>query len=294
MVRLARMAVLASLLLAAMTAPADRVAAIPDESEPDFCEPHRLHDFSTPLKQMPALHQPSERGQIGFGPDNLRLLPSPTLVFGGGQVGVALAPYQGQGIGLSWIATTTLVEIDRKGRSLGKPRRSVERVGWLKPYWGRSFGFAVSNDPAFYRVTIAFRDTSGKRLGRFGFYYRVLPSTSQARLRLNASSYSRGTTVFGRVENFGSSSVGYGVAYSIERLEGENWVVAPESPRGPWNLIGFTSPPAGTGNRCSAFGIPGSMPPGRYRMVKNVDLPAWPPARRPVDLTLTAEFDVLP
>lgn len=282
------MAFLATLLLFLLLAFSGRASAVTYEPEPAFCERQQLRDFLAPLKRMPKLHQPSAKGQFGFGPEKLRLRSVPSLVVGGGEVGTTLAIAQRQGLRLPWTATAVLVEVNGNGRPIGKPRRLTRRVGWLKPFKGKGLRFEVSSDPAFYRLTTVFYGAAGQKLGRFGFYYRVMPPIQRARLRLNTSSYRPETTVFARVENFGTTSVGYGVPYSIERLMSGSWVEAPESPDGPWILPLLISPPGFSGP-CNGFGIPRSMPAGRYRMVKPLET-----GRNEDSMTLTAEFDVVP
>lgn len=286
--RLGRVALLALLMLSLASPLAGPASAITYEPEPAFCERQQLHDFLAPLERMPKLRQPPRNEGIGFGPEKLRLRAAPSMLVGGGEVGATLAIAQRRGLRLPWTATATLVEVNGKGRPAGKPRRLVKRVGWLKPFKGDRLRFKVPDDPAFYRVTVVFRGASGQKLGRFGFYYRVVRPIQRAILRLDASSYRPETTVFARVENFGTLPVWYGVPYSIERLVSGSWVEAPESPDGPWILPLLSSPPGYSGP-CNGFWIPGSTPPGRYRFVKPLDS-GKPEATR----ALTAEFDVGP
>jgi hypothetical protein len=283
-----RVALLATLLSLTPLAPHGRAAAVTYEPEPAFCERQQLRDFLAPLKRMPKLHQPSANGQIGFGPENLRLRSAPSLVVGGGQVGVTIAISQRQGLRLPWTATATLVEVNGNARPISKPRRLTRRVGWLQPFKGDGLRFAVPADPAFYRETVTLYGASGQKLGRFGFYYRVVDAIGRTRLRLNASSYRPEATVFARVENYGSVPAYYGVPYSIERLEGQGWIEAPESPDGPWILPIWGSSPGFSGP-CNGFWIPPSMPPGHYRMVKPLGV-----GKSEKDKVLSAEFDVVP
>lgn len=293
------LAALATFLLIATALPG-RAAAIAYEPEPAFCETSTLRDFLAPLERLPKLHQPSESGRIGFGPSNLRLRTVPQLVVGGGRIGFTLGLEQRQPLSLRWTATTTLVEVDHRGRPVADPRQSVTRVGALKAFNGDRFQFKVPEDPAFYRVTIAFHNAGGKKLGAFGLYYRIVRPINRAKLTTNAPSYRPGSTVFARVENYGNLPVTYGVGYTIEKLEGATWMEAPESPRGATILILLHSLPGQSG-RCNAFGIPPTMAPGTYRISKEVGHvqlgrvdgePRMMPPRR--DTTLTDEFSVVP
>jgi hypothetical protein len=277
------------LLLFALPAGA---GALVYEPEPPFCKPHVVRDHLAPLGRLPKLHGPGEGGRIGFGPRNLRLLTGPRLLVGGGRVGFALRLEQRRSLNLPWTAVTSLVPLSRKGRPLAPPRRKVERVGYLRAHGGDEFVFEVPDGYAIYRLMTVFRDAAGQKLGRFGTYYRVVDPVIWARLNLSALSFRAEQSVFARVENLGTQSAFYGVDFLIERLEGDTWQRAPESPTGPWILLGITTPGGMTG-RCSRFWIPPTMPPGRYRMVKSARFPAsdqkgW------VERTLVAEFNVLP
>ncbi|HYH53579.1 MAG TPA: immunoglobulin-like domain-containing protein [Solirubrobacterales bacterium] len=290
----AGVALLVVLLLASASSPAQ--AAVPGE-ETQFCRSHELQDYAAPFERMPKLHQPSPTGKVGFGPESLRLWSAPSLVFGAGEVGFALdlAYSRATGLSLPWSVKASLVEVNGNGRPTGKPRRLVERVGSLNPSRADIFGFAVSEKPAFYRATIAFHGASGKKLGELSSYHRVMRADQEARLRVNAAAYRLGTSVVGRVENFGSVPITYGAGYRIERLEGSTWRLAPESPRGPVIAIAYVTSPGrtGSGSTCLYFPVPDSTPPGRYRMVIEASLPSWD-MRNPAERTLTAEFDVVP
>ncbi|MDQ3726142.1 MAG: hypothetical protein M3335_09710 [Actinomycetota bacterium] len=278
---------LSGLLLLAAAVCAPSASAVTYEPEPTaFCERQTLRDFLKPLERMPKLHAPRAGGHIDIGPANLRLRPTSRFQVGGGSVGFTLSAAQRKPLRLAWTATTTLVEVNRNGKPIGKAKRSERRVGKLKPYRGNSFQLGVPARAAFYRVTIAFHGRTGQELESFGAYYRVLRPFHRSRLATNASAYRPESTVFARVENYGTLPVNYGVPYAIERLEGSTWVEAPESPNGPWILPLYTSNPGETGG-CTRFWIPPSMAAGTYRMVKEVGL-----VKRE-ETTLTAEFTVV-
>jgi Big-like domain-containing protein len=273
-------AITAALLLTALTA---RAAAVTYESEPAFCKRQFIVDPVSPFARMPKLHSPAADGRIGFGPERLRLRITPPLQTGGSEIGFTLAIAQRKGLSLPWKATTTIVDVNGNGRPIGKPRRMTKKVGWLKPFRGDRFQFAVAGDPAFYRTTILLSGASEQRLGRYSFYTRVARPIFAARLSLNAATYRPENTVFFRVENLGTLSVAYGVPYSIERLEPGGWIEAPESPDGPWILPILMSLPGFSGP-CAGFWIPPTMPAGHYRVVKPIGIRD--------ETNLTAEFDI--
>lgn len=281
---------------------ASRAGAVTYEAEPGFCFEHTVANPKSPFLQMPELHQPSHNGRIGFGPSALRLIPTPSLRVDDGKVGFTLGVSQRRGLSLPWTATSTIVEVNTKGRPIGKARRTTGTVGWLNPRTGKRFQFAVSDELAFYRSTLLLTGASGQRLGKFSFYTKVAKAHPEARLNLNASSYRPENTVFMRVENLGNLTAFYGVGYEVEKLEGNTWVEAPENPHGPVIAIGITALPGYEGP-CDQFWIPSATAPGTYRIAKEVSFvfPYVPgqkgkkiTRRRLPKATLTAEFQVLP
>jgi hypothetical protein len=253
-------------------------SAVVYESEPPFCQPTVLTDYLAPLAQMPPLHSPG--GNPGFGRGRLDLTSTPSLVVRSGEVGytLSLRP-KARPLHPKWTATTTLARIDAHGQPvqvLATVRRKLRTIS-RKRSAGASF--QISGEPAFYRVTAVIRNRSGRKVGGFGFYYRVVVPETDAKLALNGTAFRPGQTVFGRIENFGSTRVEYGAGRQIQRQEGSAWVPAPEDPPLPAIAVLYFVQPGLTG-RCFGFGIPSAMPPGRYRMM------VYP--------NFAAEFDVLP
>lgn len=267
--------------------------AITYEPEPPFCEGSLARDFLAPFERMPKLPAPAPTGRIGFGPASLRLQPLPPLLVNEGSVGYKISLRRpSRPVYVNWDMTTTLTRIDWRGRPIETLDIVHRHVKAVRPRRGAGVHFDVSKKPAVYRVTAVFRSQSGRKLGTYGFYFRVVALTQGAQLKLNAARYRPETRVFGRVDNFGSETVFYGEPYRIEKLEGTSWVKAPESPR--WfTLPLYSTGPGLAGNQCSGFWIPPTMPPGRYRMSKEVDFGDWRPLNREPTL-LTAEFDIAP
>jgi hypothetical protein len=291
----------AALLIAATALLPAGATAVTYEPEPAFCKQQVIRDLFPAPAAMPKLHQPPASGRIGFGPARLRLLTTPRLQVGEVEVGFTLGVEQRHGLSLPWTAATTIVEVSRKGRPIGAPRRTTRKVGWLKPGRGDRFQFEVPDDPAFYRTTILLRGASDQKLGKFSFYTQVRKADPEARLKLNASDYRPESTVFMRVENLGNMTAFYGAAYEVEKLEGDAWVEAPENPHGVVLAIGISALPGGMGP-CTRFWVPPTTAPGTYRIAKEVTfvLPYYsgPLAKKlrkhPPKAVLTAEFQVVP
>lgn len=283
---MAKIALAAVALTIALASPAQ--AATP-EAEPPFCQQTTLRDFLAPLERLPKLEQPKPDGQLGFTKARVTLKPTAQLVVGGGAVGFKLQrPPNLPTIHPDWTVVANLSPFDWRGnpgRVAGYGKRKVAKLGRGR---GGGLAFEVAAKPGPYQLQIKFRSRDGRLLAIYGFYFLVVKPFKDRRLALNATAYRPGETVFGRVENLGTMTTAYGFHYAIERLDGSQWSLAPESPSGAILAITF-SPPGGTGP-CLPFPIPASMPAGHYRMSKEVDGIA--DVSRAT--TLTAEFDVAP
>lgn len=267
----------------------------PPPSAPPFCAGKTVRDYLAPFDRMRELHAPLPGGRLGFAPSSLALEPLPSVLLGDESVGYTLAlrrlyPPE-PAVHPNWDVTSSLTRVDRRGRSVELLRRTKRHVTTISKERSLEVRFPVADPPAFYRVTAVFRNGSGRKLGGYGFYFRVMSKLGSPGMTLTASSYRPGEMVVGRVDNLGPDVVSYGAPYAIERLEGAAWIKAPESPRGPWILPAYSTLPGETGKFCSIFRIPPQMPPGRYRMSKEADV-SWPPARRE-PIQLSAEFEIV-
>ena len=290
------MATLAASTVAGLGGSPQTSQAVTYEPAPPFCEGAVVHDYLMPLKRMPRLHSPPSTGRLGFASERLRLRPLPSLLVGEGKVGYELTLFErGSPVHLGWDVTATLVQVDWRGRVKEVVTRSRRHLATVSRRRGGGVRFPVGEAPAVYRLTVVFRTEAGRKLGGYGFYFRVVSPTQNARLSLNTDSYRPGNMVFGRIENFGTASVLYGAPYAIERQEGSAWTEAPESPRGPWILIGYITGPGLAAEHCSGFWVPPGMPLGRYRMVKELSfMTRLPIEGRPPSTPVAAEFDIVP
>lgn len=88
----------------------------------------------------------------------------------------------------------------------------------------------------------------------------------KARLGINKTTVRPGGAVRVRVENFGATDLGYGLAYELARRERRSWVTLPPEPVFMPRLYVR----AGTASECQSIGIPRHAIPGRYRIAKKV------------------------
>jgi hypothetical protein len=282
----------ASLCAALVAAPV--APAVTYEPVPSFCDGGVVHDYLKPLKQMGKLHAPHPSGRIGFGPPALRLRLFPGLLVGEDSAGYWLYLERRRGsVRLGWEVTTTLVRVDWRGRELSIRARGHRRIGSLDSRLGVVGQFEIDGRPGVYRFTLEIARRSGEKLAQFSRYLRAVRPTRKARLTLDAASYEPGETVFGRIENFGTTTVHFGAPYAIERFDGSGWVRAPESPRGPWIMPLYGLGPGEASPHCSRFWIPPTMPAGRYRMSKDVDFATRRLRPPEFEIPVSGEFEVL-
>jgi hypothetical protein len=276
-----------------------------DSAGAAFCETGIVHNYKQPLEQLPHIREAPLREHLSFGPARIFMgqIGSGPLVVGSDAVGFGLSYspfYPGHHLSppLNWLVEAQLARVDRHGRTTQTLEKISKRVGRLRstddqPSGDLDLSFPVSK-PALYRVEITFTDRTGKRLGRYGKYFRVLRPSQDARLTLNGTEFHPGETVTARLENHGTDSLSYGLGRTIERYDGSTWTVAPESSQGAVPAIGLSSGP-GESASCWSFTIPPSEPPGRYRFVWSGDaFNGSSVALHTTHLRLEPEFQILP
>lgn len=270
-----------------------------------FCQTATLRDYYKPLKHLPALH-PSPLGEdLPFAPPRIGLsrLSGQQLQVGAGERGFTLSfdPYETNRVSpsrrLDWQVTARLVSLDKRGKTravVGKVERRVER---LRPtsegFHGLKFDFDLPGKPAVYRLEIAFESKSGKRLGRFGEYIRVLRPSLDVGISLDATSYHRGETLRATLDNRGAAFLSFGLSRLIEYWDGTAWTQPPVAfPGGPIPAIGLLLGP-GESASCWSVAIPPDAVPGTYRFLENVGHSHGgfsPPSRNPLEVS--TEFTV--
>lgn len=270
-----------------------------------FCQTAVLRDYYKPLKHLPAMH-PSPLGEhLPFAPPRIGLsrLSGQQLQVGAGERGFTLSfdPYETNRVSpsrrLDWQVTARLVSLDKRGKAravVGKVERRVER---LRPtsegFHGLKFDFDLPGKPAVYRLEIAFESKSGKRLGRFGEYIRVLRPSLDVGISLNATSYHRGETLRATLENRGGAFLSFGLSRLIEYWDGNAWTQPVAFPGGPVPAIGLLLGP-GESASCWSVAIPPDAVPGTYRFLENLGHSHGgfsPPSRNPLEVS--TEFTVM-
>lgn len=273
-------AVLASLAVAGPAAAA--------EGEPAYCERHTLHDYLAPLAKMPKLRElpyrriaePLFRGvRIGAS--------GPSLSVGGN----SSAGYQFQwDKNPHWDITLNLAQVNADGSVrvwMGERRVRTSTLGQaliVEPH------LVLPGRLGFYRTTLVIRSESGRRIAKFGNYFRVVKPTTNMHFVPQAKTYRPGQTVYARLENRGLAFALYGEEFEVEGLQGEAWGPVPAAP-GPYGTgLQFVAP--GTTGHCLNFPIPAGFPAGRYRLSQETII-SWPSLHGQHRPHLYAEFEVL-
>lgn len=274
--------------LAAASAPVSAAA-----SGTGFCEGQVLRDYLGPLERMPKLPALRGGGRLPFAAANVAVDLDRRLLAGGGRAGFSLGlRHRRRRAHPNWTVTATLARVDWRGRRIRRVGRIVRRVRKIDRRTAPSFRFHVGGTPAAYRLIATFRSPSGRRLGRFGAYYRVVKPTEFVRLTPEVTTYRPGETAQARLENFGSEPLSIGVDFGVERWDGSAWVPATGAPV-YFPAIGYRLPAGGTSPFCFDYAIPADAAPGSYRIAKRVYFPASAGGGQRRE-RLYAEFEVLP
>jgi hypothetical protein len=270
-----------------------------------FCQTSVVHNYAMPLEQLPALRGLPTEQELPFGPRHLLLhgVGWRPLVIKSEELGFRLS--HGRAAGgvarphLKWLVTPTLARVNQQGRAVQTLGQITKPVFGLGSPGGRSFTFQFAFEPGLYRLEIVFENGAGRRLGRFGEYFRAIrPTAQKARLTLNGPSFLPNEMVTARAEEYGVSWLSLHDTYSIEVYDGSNWTRAPISPKQHSLLIGpVVGPGEATSASCWSFQIPSDAAPGLYRFV--VEGSSLEPTNsiglvRGSPRTLTSEFQILP
>lgn len=267
-----------------------------------LCEYGVVRDYSKPLQGLPHLPRNPPTAHLPFGPARVFLNHRAGPLFvGGGEVGYSLSfsPYRpGHHLSplLNWVVEARYVQVDRRGRAIRVRGRIMHRLKRLRSSQGRpssvvNFLFKAGR-PALYRLEITFSEPSGKRLARFGEYLRVLRPALDVRLSLNGTAYGPGERVLARLDNYGTTSLSFGLFRTIEYFDGASWGPAPNSSQTAVLLPLLWAGP-GASAQCWGFTIPAGEPQGLYRMIVHADSTLPRPGAKEKPLTLSSEFRIL-
>jgi hypothetical protein len=249
-----------------------------------FCNGRQFRDDEKLFKAMPNLHRLPSSGQVPFAPRRVEITPIGfrRILVGASKLGAFVAMPSGSH--LMWKVDTQLSRVDQQGRPLGSTRRHQQRIGvsggTAKQF---SLGFDVGGMPSLYRFDITFRARSGRLLGHYSEYFRVMPRRVDVKLALSKHVYGPGATLLARLQNRGTTPIYFGYSFSIERWTGNEWVLDPSILQ-EWPLVEL-SLNGGAMDACQRVVLDGV--PGRYRMSRKF---STSPAGRTVPVR--AEFEI--
>jgi len=241
--------------------------------KPGFCAPRQpLNDFG--LTELPPLRElPTEDGPLPFAPKVNASISEDQVYTGSFPVGFGISTQNPHArLRLDWTVTAQLWRISRAGqplRQVGSLTLEIDQLdGGERPY----VSIDVPGRRGFYRYDMQFADRDGNQLGAYGAYVRMTRPVWRVRLGLDrrSRSYAPGERVISRIENYGSTSLGYGEDFRVERRIDGRWKKDHElTPGGFFLWLGVLRP--GRSSLCSGAWLPRSTEPGRYRIVKSVD-----------------------
>jgi hypothetical protein len=259
------------------------------EPEPAFCKKEVLHDYLAPLERMPKLRELPYRAREDFRFRGAHLGASGRLLaVSGGSAGYQLQWDANQ----NWTISVTFARVNSRGKVIRWMGERRFRLSRLAPATIVEPHVVLSGAPATYRTTLVIRSHSGRKLAKFGNYYRVIRPTVHAHLVSDAPAYRPGSTLFARVENPGAAFVLFGAEFFVEKLEGESWIPAPGAP-GPFPTGLQYVAPGLTSRHCTIFPIPAALSTGRYRLAQEAAI-SWSSKKGQLRPMLHAEFDVVP
>jgi len=258
-------------ILALLVFPAAAGAA-GGESSPGFCKRRLAVDYAAPLTGMPGAH-PVPEGELPFGPRNFsvhtigHIIGRPHVALAGSNYGYTFAgknePYRA--LDLGWRLKATAWAVDRDGRA----RRELGTRGWhatkVKELSRLQVAFPATR-PGFVRVDVRISTLSGRTLGAYRDYFRILKPSNDVRLAVEDANVHPGERAVGLVENHGAGNLSsVSESFEVEHFIGDAWVTVPQ-PVSPQSILpyGFFLAP-GENARCYGYDVPADGKPGRYR-----------------------------
>lgn len=277
---------LAGVVLAGLVA-----APVAAAEAPAFCRERFARDYEAPLRDMPGLRPPPE-GELPFGPHNFGIhrIGGRPIALEGAAFGYRFSgkndPYRV--VDLGWHVKATFRAVDGKGRVRRLLGVREWRVGRVRELGSLQLSFPAKH-PGFFRVNLRFETLSGRRLGSYRDYFRVLRRSTDVGLRLSGESFHPGEAVFVEIANRGAGTISGQGGLELERDEGGAWasVPLPPTPESVRDIRWLIGP--GEAGGCERQELPADLLPGSYRFSAPVFVVN---ERKKRDLQ--AQFDVAP
>ena len=246
----------------------------PDFGDPEFCAPEApLEDFG--LEDLPPVPLPAAPidGDLPFGPKTVELggASGNAVLTPGGTIGFHLSSINFYGrTPLEWALRHRLSPVDATGAVGEVVARGRERVRLISSRSDIYPELKVPRTPGFFLYEIEIADFDGNVLAHYGSYVRMEKLFWDVRLALNRTTFAPGERVLSRVENRGTTMPFQGAEYELQRRVGGRWIDRP-LPGGAGFLLWLRGVALGWTGPCNALRLPRDFPPGRYRIVKEIE-----------------------
>lgn len=251
-----------------------------------FCAGTKIRADTKPFAAMPRIHRLPSSGRLPFAPQGLEisLIGLRQVVVGAGDVGIYVSQRSSSTVHVKWNVSARLTPVDARGHSRGVARRYMRQINTAGATKRVPLAFHVGGKPTFYRFDISFTSPSGRPLGSYAEYFRVVRRKVKVELALSASTYMPGSVLLARLKNPGTVSIVYGYDFKLEHWTGESWVLDPATPKG-WLMVALG---LGGGGAAKCERIPLGTVPGTYRATKEYSLV---PAGH--EVPVRAEFEIV-
>jgi hypothetical protein len=300
-----------AVLASVVTAISLLFAAFPGQSTSrghnQFCDAKRVRNYAGPHRNWERYRPVPRAGQVWRGSQVLHVRhdgPRPggvlqtdyesmgnRILTGRGWLGYRLesqASTRESDLGLKVVLAG--FSLNGKGEVTSKLGQVWKQIGLRVGSVSRALNLRIPDRVSFYRFDLSVEQIRGSKVRRFSEFIRVMEPFADARLNPSGRSFEPGDMAFGRIENLGTTLVGFRRAYSVEYFNGIEWQrVGPRRTvwRGP--LIDSYLY-AGEAGGCMSFRIPGNALTGRYRLAKHVRVRAETNGWR--EQVVYGEFDV--
>lgn len=254
-----------------------------------LCEERIAHDYRSVFAEMPREHAPPQ-GELPFGPRNLSLHYvdlGTSVALQGTRFGYRFAA-KNEGrrvLHLNWDVEAVLWRLDGDGRQRARVVADSRRLRDVRELDPLEFVFPART-VGLYRLDLRFRKPSGRWLGAYREYFRVVGRSVAISLVSARPRVQPGELAYVQARNAGTAGVVVPQRIPVQRWTGETWETlsagASITDRTGWWLgIGEAAP-------CSSFPIPTDASPGHYRFATTARVRGARERR-----VLTADFEVV-
>lgn len=264
---------LGSVTLLFLVAGLASAAGVNAKLDSEGCRYPSLVDYGAPLRRMAPIHRPpGPNRQLPHAPRGVTLEVAVSTVQTGRALLALAVNSKSNRAGLGWTVDSRLSKVRKSGAVVAVLRSKRQRLNAIQVSHPElsSMEFAVGNRPGFYRMDSTLFDSSGRRLGSYAEYFRVLKPRTKVRESVSPTVAHGGDVLVTSTENFGTTSIGLGNGWAIERYEDGEWVVDPVTPKGFAGIGIFIF--GGVAYECHHPRLPTDMSPGQYRFHKVIEL----------------------